>query len=189
MCCRNHLNADPNYINIGDTDLILQRNTYTVGINPPGGNLGDFIPFYFGGHSPMLLNIKTGYRGITQRPQRDIVFVCCKIEIIVQQCPHWCFTDGHAKNKMTEFFNDVRSLDKVDWKIISEQIWRATEEDEDKPRRKQAEFLVKDFIPTNCIYCLIVKNQNRKDEIEAIVSNAGLNIPVKIDTNNKLYYP
>lgn len=118
ICCRNHTKADPDYINIGDTSLIQQRNTYAIGINPPGGNLGDFVPFYFGGHTPMLLNIKTGYRGIKKHPQQDIVFIRCIIEKIDQKCTEWCFTDGHAKNFITEFYNDLSYLSNLDWNTI-----------------------------------------------------------------------
>ncbi len=107
MYHRGHANADPNYINIGDSDLIAQRHDYPVGINPPGGALGEYVPFYFGPLSPMLLNIKTGYRGITQRPQRDIIYIACKVSDVVRHCPNWCFTDGHAKNKITTFYNTL----------------------------------------------------------------------------------
>ena len=79
MFTRQHYQADTNYINIGDTTLIEQRNDYPVGINPPGGMLGDYVPFYFGPCSPMLLNIKTGHRGVKQLPQSDIVYICCKL--------------------------------------------------------------------------------------------------------------
>lgn len=189
LCCKTHENADPDYINIGDTNLIQQRNEYIVGINPPGGNLGDFVPFYFGGHTPMLLNITTGYRGVTQRPQQDIVFICCIIENIVQECKEWCFTDGHAKNHITEFYNDLQHLNKLDWAAIQNQWWSPTLDDRDKSRKKQAEFLVKGYVPTQCIHCIIVKNEQRKTDIEEIIRGTGLNIPVKIDINNKLYYP
>lgn len=107
---KNSLACDPNYINIGDVQLIEQRQNFHVGINPPGGDLGDYIPFYFGGHSPMLLNIKTGYRGIQQRPQDELIYIVCRISEIVSQCPEWCFTDGHAKNNITEFYNNVTDL-------------------------------------------------------------------------------
>ena len=60
MFTRHHPLSDPQYLNIGDSTLIAQRNTYPVGINPPGGMLGDYVPFYFGPLSPMLYNIKTG---------------------------------------------------------------------------------------------------------------------------------
>lgn len=59
---------DLTYTNIGDEALIAQRREFTVPIEP-GGTLSDYVPFYFGGHSPMLLNIKTGFRGITKRNQ------------------------------------------------------------------------------------------------------------------------
>ncbi len=51
---------NPDYIHIGAPDLISLRDEYKVGIDPPGGTLGEFIPFYFAGHSPMLYKIKTG---------------------------------------------------------------------------------------------------------------------------------
>ena len=189
ICSKNHPLADPDYMNIGDTTLVEQRETYPVRIIPPGGNLGDYVPFYFGGHSPMLLNIKTGYRGIRQWPQQDIVFICCKIETVIQQCDEWCFTDGHAKNRITAYYNDIQDLHKIDWDTARAQQWQATKDDRDRFRRKQAEFLVKDFVPIECIHALYVRNQKKKEDVEAIVSNLGLNIPVKVDVDNKLYYP
>ena len=57
----------------------------------------------------MLLNIKTGSRGIKQFPQKDLVYVKCKISDIINHCPEWCFTDGHAKNHLTMFYSIVPS--------------------------------------------------------------------------------
>ena len=59
--------SNSNYVNIGDTNLINQRMDYPINLEGYG-NLGDYGPFYFGPLSPMLLNIKTGYRGIKQLP-------------------------------------------------------------------------------------------------------------------------
>lgn len=97
MFTKSHKGADPGYINIGDSGLISQRNTYPVGINPPNGVLGEYVPFYFGPLSPMLYNIKTGYRGITYRPQAEIAYVVCQVKTLIENCEEWCFTDGHAK--------------------------------------------------------------------------------------------
>ncbi len=190
MCTRNHVLSDPAYINIGDSDLIAQRQVYPVNIIPPGGFLGDYVPFYFGGHSPMLLNIKTGFRGIRQRPQKDIIFVICSIGSIIKQCPdRWCFTDGHAKKHITAFFNSIDDLNKVDWKTVAMQYWNDCDEDWDRMRKKQAEFLVKDYVPAACIQCIVVFDEQRKVQVEEIVQRSGLHIPVKIDINRKLYYP
>lgn len=87
MYSKNSGHIIPNYINIGDTKLIKQRQNFKVRIDPPDGNLGDYIPFYFAGHSPMLLNIITGNRGIQQRPQEELVYIVCKICDIIEHCP------------------------------------------------------------------------------------------------------
>ena len=190
MCTRNHTLADPDYINIGDSDLISKRQEYPAKIVPPGGNLGDYVPFYFGGHSPMLLNIRTGFRGIKQRPQADIVFVVCSIGSVVHHCPgRWCFTDGHAKNSITHFYNSVDALIEVDWQVVRDRIWKNTDDDWDRMRRKQAEFLVKDHVPVTCIQSIVVFDEKRKTQVEEIVQRSGLHIPVETDTNRQLYYP
>jgi hypothetical protein len=189
MCTQNHELADPDYIAIGDPILIPKRNVYQVKIIPPGGNLGDYVPFYFWGHSPMLYRIKTGYN-VQKRNQADIVFVVCSIANIVEHCPNrWCFTDGHAKAYITEFFNSVDNLDKVDWDAVRSQQWTDSLDDLDRQRKKQAEFFVKDYVPVACIKSVAVYNQQRKDQVEAILQRLGLEIPVKVDTKRQLYYP
>ncbi|MBL0138276.1 MAG: DUF4433 domain-containing protein [Bacteroidetes bacterium] len=180
--------SDPNYINIGDTGLIAQRNDYPVGINPPNGVLGDYVPFYFGPLSPMLLNIVTGYRGITRRPQEAIVYIVCRVNTLIQNVGAWCFTDGHAKNAITEFYNDIANLGEVDWEMVAERQWRNTEDDFDRMRRKQAEFLVRNHVPVNCISCIVVLNVQRKIFVEEIVNRLGLGISVRVNPHNQFYY-
>lgn len=177
---KKHTLSDPDYINIGDSDLIAKRSDYPVGIEPPGGNLGDCVPFYFGPLSPMLLNIKTGYRGITKRPQSDIVYIVCKAEDIVRQCNKWCFTNGHAKTAITEFYNNMDQIGEVDWTIVKERFWSNTEEDFDRMRRKQAEFLVKDKVPVSCISGIAVYEEEKRILVEEIIKKLGSHIPVKI---------
>ena len=65
--CRNSGSADPNYVEIGNPDLISKRNHHSVP-KPPGGTLSDYVPFYFTPFSPMLLNITTGWGGILMNP-------------------------------------------------------------------------------------------------------------------------
>lgn len=188
MYHRNHSNSDPNYINIGDSTLIAQRNNYPVSINPPNGNLGEYVPFYFGPLSPMLLNIKTGYRGIRQRSQGEIVYIVCRVNTIAQSCEQWCFTDGHAKNSISGFYNDLVRLSEVDWNMVTERHWSNNEDDFDRMRRKQAEFLVKYHVPVSCISSIVVLNEIKKTIIEEIVNKLGLEIPVIVNPNNQFYY-
>jgi hypothetical protein len=189
MYSKNSGHVIPNYTNIGDTTLIKQRETFKVRIVPPNGYLGDYVPFYFAGHSPMLLNIKTGNRGVQQRPQEELLYVVCKISSILDNCHEWCFTDGHAKNHITRFFNNPDDLSKLDWPTISKQFWRDTEDDMDRMRRKQAEFLVKGHVPVECIRGLIVLNKEQEERAKLIQQKIGVEIPIYVDTHRKYFYP
>ncbi|SCC38260.1 protein of unknown function [Chitinophaga costaii] len=167
-------------------ELIANRHNYPVKINPPNGTLGEYVPFYFGHLSPMLLKIKNGTQGITQRSQRDIVYVICKVESIVQLCENWCFTDGHAKNAITEFYNNLSDLDKIDWDIVFEKYWGNKDDDFDRMRRKQAEFLIKNHVLVGCIDAVATINESSKAVIEGIMLKLRLTIPVMVNPN--LYY-
>ena len=189
MCCKDHVNADPDYINIGDSGLIASRNDFEVPI-PPGGKLGKYVPFYFAGHSPMLLNIKTGFRGVTRRPQHEIVFIVCKLKDILKHCQAFVYTDGHAKDRFTEFYNDVSIInDVISWDMVALQYWAPTEEHYDSQRRKQAEFLVKDEVPVACIEGILVRNQDRKSYLESVLQKLNIQLSIGIDQKNKYYYP
>jgi hypothetical protein len=183
---KSHENAASGYLSIGDSDLIIKRNDYPVKINPPGGMLGDYVPFYFGPLSPMLYNIKTGFGGIKKQSQSDIIYVLCKAQDIVRECKEWCFTDGHAKKAISGFYNNLKDIDEVDWNIVKEKYWNNTEEDFDRMRRKQAEFLVKDKVPVNCISGIAVYDEKKRILLEEMVKKLDLNIPVKIIT--QFYY-
>jgi hypothetical protein len=188
MYTRTHKKADPNYINIGDSGLIAQRNTYPVGIIPPGGNLGDYVPFYFGPLSPMLLNIKTGHRGITKRPQSDIVYIVCEVDIVTTTCKEWCFTNGHAKDSLTDFFNDLSDLKEVHWDVVKLRYWSPINEFLDRQMRKQAEFLVKEKVPVSCMSKIVVFDQRTCNLVEALLQKLKHKIPVLVNPNNSFYY-
>ena len=189
MYSKNSGHVIPSYVNIGDTTLIKQRETVKVRIVPPNGYLGDYVPFYFAGHSPMLLNIKTGNRGVLQKPQEELLYVVCKISDILEHCPEWCFTDGHAKNHLTRFFNNTDDLSQLDWNMIGEQFWHDTEEDMDRMRRKQDEFLVKGHVTAKCIRGLIVLSPEQEEKAKLIQQKIGTCIPVYVDKHRKYFYP
>lgn len=59
LLCASSTAHDPNFVTIGNPDLIERRRQRRVPI-APNGTLADYVPFYFTPKSPMLLNIKTG---------------------------------------------------------------------------------------------------------------------------------
>lgn len=181
---------NPNFVSIGDSTLITSRQDYSVPITPPNGKMGDYIPFYFGFRSPMLYRIKTG-KSVVQQPQENIVYLCYALDDMVGNSIEWCFTDGHAKRRTTQFFNDLKDLDKVDWEAVYATEWKDTQDHPDRMRRKQAEFLVKGNLFANSISYIVVFNENAKLFVENILNVLSLQITVRVnkqETKNDFYY-
>lgn len=182
-----HPNADPNFVGIGDHTLISVRKDKTVPA-PPGGHLSEYVPFYFGPHSPMLLQIITGNQGVRKRPQGEILYLITSVESLQAAGCVFCFTDGHAWENVTQYYHDPADFDKVDWAMVKEKQWANTEEDFDRKRRKQAELLVKNWVPVNCVEFILAYNEQRLTFAQKAVAKAGLNIPVLLSPGQKHYY-
>jgi hypothetical protein len=89
---RNSLNANPDFISIGDTSLIQTRSSRKVHIDngdllnlqAPTISLGDFIPFYFGVKMPMLYVMQNGGNFVEQpTPAKNIVYLACSLWDII----------------------------------------------------------------------------------------------------------
>jgi hypothetical protein len=148
--CRNANVCDPNYRDIGNPDLIAKRAHRDVPI-PPGGTLSDYIPFYFTPHSPMLLNIKTGYGGMKQTPMSDIVILVSSLRTVAAQGGAFVFTDRHAYLQTTQFFNEVGDLRRIDWDLLRRRDFKRDPDDPGKMERYQAEALVHRHLPVNAL--------------------------------------
>ncbi|HEX8329784.1 MAG TPA: DUF4433 domain-containing protein [Hymenobacter sp.] len=183
---RNHPHQDPNYIFIGDGALTSIRHDAPIPL-PNAGALGDYVPFYFWPLSPMLLNIKTGWRGITQRPQRDIVYLCCRL-VDVQAHPRpVVFTDGHATARTSRFFQDPADIDQLDWPTIRLRYW-TDEEDNDRQRRKQAECLVKEYVAPECISRIIVFDEAQRTFVSGLLKAAGHSAALEVNPDNFYFH-
>lgn len=180
MFSKNSLQKDPNYYNIGDTSLIQSRGTKSINVQP-GGTLNDYVPFYFGVHSPMLLRIHTGQvTGVTCN-QNEIVYIVCSDASIQSMNIPFIFTDGHAYNILSKFYDNLSDLINLDWNTISDKIWRNYPTDNDRIRRKQAEFLAFQKVPKDCILEIAVYNDNMKTIVNNILkANNCTNITCNI---------
>jgi hypothetical protein len=93
--CRNSSKHDPDFVNIGNDELIDKRSTREVPL-PPGGTLSDYVPFYFTPYSIMLYNIRTGWGGVKQRENREIVILVSSLRKLAEEKRAFVFTSGHA---------------------------------------------------------------------------------------------
>jgi len=187
LCNRSHARFDPNYVDIGHPDIVGKRQAQPVDIEGYG-DLGDYVPFYFCGHTPMLYNIITGKHGLVARHQRDIVLIHCPLPRIVEAGCRYFYTDGNAKVEISKAYTDLSDMDKLDWDAIVSDDFRITVHGPDRIRRKHAEFLVREHVPVCCIGALIVLDAERKAEMEAMVDAQGLPIKVIADTNRKWFF-
>jgi hypothetical protein len=115
--CANSDAKDPRFVQIGNPDLIGRRRHWPVG-GPYGGTLSDYIPFYFTPFSPMLLNIVTGYGGITRRNKDEIVILVSSIWKLRDAGVQFIISDRHALVKMAEFSADPAALGNIDWELL-----------------------------------------------------------------------
>ena len=122
ICSLGHPDKDSNYINIGHRQLITDRHEHPVPL-PNKDNLGEYIPFYFAGHTPMLYLIKNGYKGVEQRPQEDIVFLVSTFDKIKKANLEFVFTDMNAKIAIVKFFDNESDFNKLQWDIIQSRFW------------------------------------------------------------------
>lgn len=112
-----------------------------------GGMLADYVPFYFAARSPMLYSIHKGYVQGYDGGQQQVLHMVSSAEAIGEAGLEYAFTDGHAVMTLTKFFADLADLNKVDWTVMPLKYWNDTQADPDRKRRRQAEFLVRRFVP------------------------------------------
>ena len=183
MHCKNAGKKDKGFVTIGSPEIISQRDTRTVKCYPKTV-VNDYVPFYFSVRTPMLFNIITGH-GVSANPQKDIIYIYCKLTELATEDFQWCYTNGNAAQAITKFYNELNDIENnVDWRSIRTNDFRDENEDgdEDRKRKKHAEFLVKDLVPVKYIKGIAVLNQTIKEQVESIIENFELTIDVKIKT-------
>jgi len=171
--CRAAPVRDPAFRAIGSPELIEKRRTRTVPV-PPGGSLGeDYIPFYFTPHSPMLLNVKTGYGGVP-RP----ILAASLHDLAARDIP-FLFTDRHAYLTAAEFHADLGALAAaVDWPLLLSRDFKRRPDDPGRFERYQAEALVHRHLPASVLRGIICYSEAQIVPLAAAVKEAGLTTPV-----------
>jgi hypothetical protein len=166
-------NANRDYLPIGDVSLINTRATKQVNIS--NGNrsqsfgtitLGDFIPFYFGVRMPMLYVMQHGGNYVEKASAKeDIIYLVCNLKDIVESGMAYYFSDGHATDNLSLFYdrskiNDLPDI--IDKQAITARFWN---DNLDIRRKKQAEFLVPNYIAPENIYGFVCYNETAKQDL------------------------
>lgn len=171
--CASSEHRDPKFVSIGNAELIGKRSTRAVPI-PPGGTLSDYVPFYFTPRSPMLLNIKTGYNGIRQRRNEEIVILATSLPHLQENKKPFLFSDRHAYLAAARFTSDLDKLNAIDWIILQASDFKRDNDDLGKMERYQAEALVYRHVPFESILAVACFNDAAKDAVTEILDGSPL---------------
>jgi hypothetical protein len=166
--------------------LIGLRSNREVDI-PPDGTLADYIPFYFTPYSPMLLNIKTGYGGIRQRKNEEVVVLVSSLPALRSHGVRYVYTDRHAYLKTARFFDDAAQLGTVvEFDLLQRRDFRRDPERPDKVERYQAEALAYRSVPVGALLGIGCYTASIKTELESTCSACG--VDVKIVLRSEWYF-
>lgn len=167
----------PNYISIGNADLIDKRRHRLVPIEP-GGSLADYVPFYFTPFSVMMKNIHSGWGGVPKRPNEEIIILVSSLPRIRELDLPFVFTNAHAYPEWTNYYNDLTYLNEIDWNILQRRDFKRDPDDPRKMERYQAEALIYQHLPIEGLIGIVCYTKSLKQTIEQEASARGLELQV-----------
>jgi hypothetical protein len=176
--CRNSGSVDPNFVQIGNADLISKRH-HKKAKGPYGGTLSDYVPFYFTPLSPMFYNIKTGWNGITKRANDEIAICYSSLDELIKYGVQFVFTDRHAYLETAQAFTKRSDLEQIDWKILQNRDFKRDMDDLGKVERYEAETLVRTILPVKAFCGIACVNASVAADIQTEVTKRGLSLAVE----------
>lgn len=192
LLCKQHSQAvGINYQNIAHAGAQGIRSAKAV-IDPPGGNIHDYVPFYFAPRSPMLMAIRGGKVSGCPYQQEDIVYFELLVRNVVRHGAEFVFYDRNATKAYSKAYSDpYRLKDVIDWDLLTEppQLDGFCKYFSDKPEpvrysdrmeKRQAEFLIKRQVPLAWFNRIGVLNDAKADQVRALMASFGLNLPVAV---------
>jgi hypothetical protein len=175
------------YQTIHNEGIQQQRRSQSVPCGPCGA-IHDYVPFYFGYLSPMMLQLKSGRVDGYNEGQDPLIYLISTAQAVRDSGIQFVFSDGHGIATFTEWFDDLAHLDQIDWSVVYERYWRDTDEDMDRQRRKQAEFLVYKFCPWSLIHEIGVIDNRVKSRVEDILAGFPKRTHRSIRIRREWYY-
>jgi ssDNA thymidine ADP-ribosyltransferase, DarT len=175
--CKNSNVLAPDFVPIGNLDLIQSRTARTIPV-PPGGTLADYIPFYFTPYSMMMYNIKTGYGGIRHFPNAEIVIMVSSLRGLASRGLATVYSDRHAYLQAAQFFTSLDDLHNIDWGILQQRDFKRDLDDPEKTDRYQAEALVHRHLPMEHLIGIGCFSENEVRTLEQQRRQVGLDLSI-----------
>ena len=184
LYCRNGGLPDPNFVTIGERDIIDLRKDHPVPVSPDG-NLADYIPFYFTPFSPMAYRVKTGH-GIPAVRAREIVILVASLRRLATAGLGFVFTDRHALLATATFLTSLEDLGQIDWEGLRNRDFKYDVSDPGKTERYQAEALVYRYLPVNLLDAVVCYGPGQEALVTGWARDAGAG--VRVTASRRLYF-
>jgi hypothetical protein len=174
--CKNSPLSDPHFVEIGRREIISRRTARPV-TKTPGGVLADYIPFYFNCRTPMLLNIKSGWQNLQQRPMDEIVILVGSLRKLATRFS-CVFSDRNATLELAQFHTDLDKLSILPWSLWLNNDFKRDDNRPDKVERYMAEALIHDHLPANELEAIVTYSESRRVQVEQWIQSEGLAVRV-----------
>lgn len=177
--CRSASGSDPSFLEIGNQELIAKRKTRSISCDP-GGDLADYIPFYFTPWSPMHYNIVTGYMGMPRIPATELAFLVASLRTLVKRRVPFLISDRHAYLEHAKFFGDLEGLESLDWPRLQQRDFRRRPEDPEPFERYQAEALIHRHLPLDALSGIVVRDRAARKRVAGELRKRGLSLKLAV---------
>lgn len=164
-------------VQIGSAGIRERRLELPVGDVGPGGNVGDYVPWYFGPRSPMMFTLSRNnyeYQGGFD----EVVYLVSSVPTIVELGCEWIASDRNAALTLAEFTDDEGALrGHISWDIIGSRYWTDFADGADL---RAAEFLVHGSVPWEAVEAIVTKTDGTCEQVQAMVAGRHHSPPVYV---------
>lgn len=165
---------------IGDKSIKHARRSRVVDCGP-GGVLADYVPFYFAPRSPMLYRLYVEEKEGKGAGQRPLVYLVSTIEKVQSLGCRFVFSDANARARAAKYCDDLSRLDEfVDWELMKSAYWNNTPDYPNRVSRRQAEFLVHERVPLDCVVKVGVMEKIVGRVITRVLKDARVKLDVQL---------
>ncbi len=180
--------SDAEMIAWGDPQLAvgmgeIKQNRMRFPVKCHAGDIvGEYVPFYFCPRSIMLyLLYMANHPGLTYRGgQGPIVHLqidlMSAVDWAARSGTRWAFSLANAGAAYALFRNDLAQLVDIDWRAVEATDFRNAKVKEGK----QAEFLVRRFVPWSLVERIGVSSARVQSEVLAMLNGAAHQPPVDV---------
>lgn len=124
----------------------------------PESFVGDHVPFYIAGKSPMLFRVCRYGLPTYDRGADPLVFMGFRLGDLIDEELAWCIADRNATSPFVEFFDDLDDVaGKLDLDVLKAHIWKNTADDQSRATRRAAEVLVHESVPLDLLHITLAR--------------------------------